>query len=75
MPLDALMQGQNIQATLRFFAENNLLPMVNAGAPSDNDFNGIAGKGCLLIDNTNGVLYINTGTLAATVWTKVGTQA
>jgi hypothetical protein len=33
-----------------------------------------ASKGQLLVDTTNGVLYINTGTGAAPVWTKVGTQ-
>lgn len=33
-----------------------------------------SGKGALLIDSTNGILYINTGTAAAPTWTKVGTQ-
>jgi hypothetical protein len=32
------------------------------------------GKGQLLTDTTNGILYINTGTAAAPTWTKVGTQ-
>jgi hypothetical protein len=32
-------------------------------------------KGGLLIDTTNGVLYINTGTANAPTWTKVGTQS
>jgi hypothetical protein len=49
-------------------------PFSKAGAPANNDFNGQAAKGDLVIDSTNGVLYINTGTLAATVWTKVGVQ-
>lgn len=31
-------------------------------------------KGQLLTDTTNGILYINTGTAAVGVWTKVGTQ-
>lgn len=34
----------------------------------------LAGKGSLYIDTLNGVLYINTGTPAATIWVKVGTQ-
>ncbi len=34
-----------------------------------------APKGALLLDTTNGVLYINTGTSLAPTWTKVGTQA
>lgn len=46
-----------------------------AGAMVDGDFNGQAAKGAQATDTTNGVLYINTGTKAATVWVKVGTQA
>lgn len=34
-----------------------------------------AAKGSLLIDTTNGILYINTGTAPGSVWTKVGTQS
>jgi hypothetical protein len=45
-----------------------------AGVPASNDFNGQAGKGALCTDTTNGKLYINTGTRAATVWTLVGAQ-
>lgn len=48
-------------------------PFVSAGAPTT-AFNGTAPKGALCIDKTNGILYINTGTLAANTWTKVGTQ-
>ena len=33
-----------------------------------------AAKGALLIDTTNGILYINTGTALDPTWTKVGTQ-
>jgi hypothetical protein len=49
-----------------------------AGAPTDGaagDGASWAGKGSLLIDSTNGVLYINTGTKASPTWTKVGTQS
>lgn len=47
----------------------------NAGAPvNGTTFAGKAGKGCLLIDTTNGILYINTNTQASPTWTKVGTQ-
>lgn len=31
-------------------------------------------KGALLIDTTNAILYINTGSQGAPTWTKVGTQ-
>lgn len=33
-----------------------------------------AGKGALLTDTTNGILYINTGDGTVPTWTKVGTQ-
>lgn len=32
-------------------------------------------KGALVQDTTNGTLYLNTGTLAAPVWTVAGTQS
>lgn len=50
---------------------------VNAGAPTDGTSGtqkGFAAKGALLVDSSNGILYINTGTLASPTWTKVGTQ-
>ena len=47
----------------------------NAGAPTDGTtLATIALKGALLIDTTNAILYINTGTQASPTWTKVGTQ-
>ena len=49
-----------------------------AGAPVDGASgtqNGVAGKGSLLIDITNGILYINTNTKASPTWTKVGLQS
>lgn len=33
-----------------------------------------APKGAQLMDTTNGILYVNTGTALAPTWTKVGTQ-
>jgi hypothetical protein len=46
-----------------------------AGAPTNGSTGaGYAGKGSLLIDYTNGYLYINTNTKASPTWTKVGTQ-
>ena len=44
-------------------------PYTNAGIPASNFLNNVAQKGALVIDVTNGALYQNTGTLAATVWT------
>lgn len=45
-----------------------------AGALVNGDYNGQAAIGCLAKNTTAGVLYVNTGTKAATVWTVVGTQ-
>ncbi len=44
-------------------------PYTNAGIPGAGFLNAVAQKGALVIDTTNGTLYQNTGTLAATVWT------
>lgn len=44
-------------------------PFYQAGVFANGDFNGQAIKGALGIDETNGRIYQNTGTLAATVWT------
>jgi hypothetical protein len=50
-------------------------PFLNAGAPvNGTTFDEIAEKGALLIDTTNGKLYINTGTKSSSVWTVVGAQ-
>ncbi len=52
------------------------LIFTNAGAPSDGvTLDNVAGRGSLCIDVTNGFLYINTGTITDSVWTKVGTQS
>jgi hypothetical protein len=32
------------------------------------------GAGAVVVDTTNKLLYINTGTALAPTWTKVGTQ-
>lgn len=52
----------------------------NAGAPVDGTSGTFANttqgkKGSLLVDTTNGILYINTNTQASPTWTKVGTQS
>ena len=51
-------------------------PFTNAGAPvNGTTLDEIAEKGALLIDTTNAILYINTGTKSSSTWTKVGTQS
>lgn len=51
-------------------------PLLNAGAPVANTtYVGVAQVGSLLIDTTNGKLYIATVATASTVtWTLVGAQ-
>ncbi|MFW6034034.1 MAG: hypothetical protein ACOC9R_02760 [bacterium] len=52
-------------------------PLLNAGTPTDDDtFLGTAVVGSVLIDTTNGVLYICTATngTSTITWTVVGTQ-
>ena len=50
-------------------------PLRNAGAPvNGTTYANVAAVGAQLIDTTNAKLYINTGTIAAPVWTVVGTQ-
>lgn len=52
-------------------------PLLNAGAPTANvTFLGIAVVGSLLIDTTNGKLYICTATNGSSTitWTVVGAQ-
>lgn len=49
-------------------------PFESAGVPASGYLNGEAKKGALCADTTNGKLYVNTGTLAATVWAVAGTQ-
>ncbi len=52
----------------------DLGPFESAGIPASGFLNGVAKKGALVVDTTNGKLYVNTGTLAATVWTVAGAQ-
>lgn len=54
-----------------------VLSLSGAGAPTDGAAGtgaGVAATGCLYQDTTNGVLYINTNTKTAPLWTVVGTQ-
>lgn len=55
---------------------NGYGPFVNAGVPVDGTtFDEIAEKGALLVDITNGKLYINGGTKSASVWKLVTSAA
>ncbi len=51
-----------------------ILPAV-AGAPSNGTSGtgvGVAGKGSLVVDATNGILYVNVGTKASPTWLAAG---
>lgn len=77
MPVNQRWAAMNRQAWLNTMAFHKLIPAVNSGAPVDGTSGtnvGLSAKGTLLTDETNGILYINTGTLASPTWTKVGTQ-
>lgn len=65
-----MITNPNIQGALTDAANSKVFTLVNAGAPTNGVTGiGIAGKGCLLVDTTNGTLYQNTGTLASPTWT------
>jgi hypothetical protein len=58
--------------------KNSVRAFVFAGVPvagTSGTEAGVAGKGSLVIDSTNGKLYINTNTKASPTWTVVGTQS
>ena len=60
--------------------KNNLLPITNAGTPTDGTsgtgvgLRGRGGKGALCYDTTNGYLFQNEGEKDDPVWGFVGTQ-
>ena len=61
----------NMWAMLRALINNGVPFLTFAGTPQNGTsgtFNGQAGKGTVLIDYTNGLLYQNVGTLASPTW-------
>jgi hypothetical protein len=66
--------ANNAQAAIGNLADQSILPVTYAGAPSGSTGAGDCARGTLLIDTVNGILYINTGTKTTPVWTKVGAQ-
>ena len=56
-------------------ADVGLGPYKHSGAPPDGFNNGIAEKGASAVDIVTGAAYANTGTKAATVWTKQSATA
>jgi len=69
--------AKNEAACISALADSKVLPQVFPGVPTSGGSGtlaGYAGKGMLLIDTTNGILYINTGSITSPTWTKVGLQ-
>lgn len=63
----------NMWAMLRALINNNVPVLTVAGAPTNGtsgSYAGQAGPGTLLIDYTNGILYVNTNTSASPTWTR-----
>lgn len=63
----------NLWAMLKDLLNNDVAILSNAGVPTDGtsgSFAGYAGPGALVLDYTNGSLYINIGTKASPIWTR-----
>lgn len=63
----------NIWGGLKSLWQNALGPFALAGTPTNGTSGTLAGKagvGALLLDYTNGALYINTGTKASPLWSS-----
>lgn len=61
----------NMFAMLRAMINNGVPHLTISGPPvngASGSFNGQAGPGALLTDYTNGVIYLNVGTLASPTW-------
>lgn len=68
----------NPNAWLRVLSQNNIGVFVINAAPSNGSSGtgvNILGTGALLIDNVNGILYMNTGTLSSPTWTAIAPVA
>lgn len=69
-PVNSFAQG-NPLAMIRKLVDDGAFVLTNAGAPTDGTsgtFAGFAGIGSLLLDTTNGVVYVNGGTKASPTW-------
>ncbi len=65
----------NMFAMLRNLINQNAPILTNAGAPTNGTsgtYVNQAGPGAIIIDITNGNLYMNTNTIASPTWTRIG---
>lgn len=69
-PIDYLTQGAGAMKYMLIDPAREIWLIAASGAPANGEGNGWLGKGSLVIDGTNGDLFQNTGTLAATVFTQ-----
>lgn len=64
--------GLNPWVMLKGLVARNVGILPIAGTPTSTTFAGRAGPGSILLDYTNGRMYINSGTKAAPIWTAAG---
>lgn len=68
-PINVLSQGAGAMKQILLDPIKQVWILNAVGAPGNGEGNGWAGPGSLAIDHTGCKLYMQTGTLAATVWT------
>jgi hypothetical protein len=66
--------GWNMFAMLKDLVMKRVMIVADKGAPGVTVGKGLTDRGSLYIDQTAGVLYINTGSITTPTWVKVGTQ-
>lgn len=70
--------GKIIEGARRHWANNVIAPatanpiFTSPGVPANGYLNAVAHPGTLVVNTATGIAYMNTGTLAATVWTAQG---
>ena len=71
IPLTNLIPGAQVQPGVEANGAppSGYGPFTSPGVPASGYLNGIAEVGALVIAQSTGALYSNTGTKAATVWT------
>lgn len=69
-----MLRMKNIRAAELDLAKQGVYNTAGSGAPGATTGVGKLGKGSTYTDIASGIVYSNTGTIAAPTWTKVGLQ-